>query len=147
MLKEFKHWLQETLVVPRDSSSALQLDLATAVLFMEVIRADHRLDPQEKALMQRLLQSEFNLGAEDAQALLQTSRRQAEQAPDLVSFTRVLNQQCGAEQKVRIMQNLWQLAYADGHLDSHEEHIIRRIADLLYIPHSQFIQAKLKAQD
>ncbi|GGO75009.1 tellurite resistance TerB family protein [Bowmanella pacifica] len=147
MLKQFKHWLQETLVVTRDSGIQLQLDLATAVLYMEVIRADQQLDPQERKLMQDLLQSEFNLGHSDIQALLQTSEQQAEQAPDLVSFTRVLNQQCGAEQKARIMENLWQLAYADGRLDSHEEHIIRRIADLLYIPHSQFIQAKLKAQD
>ncbi|HCL10941.1 MAG TPA: hypothetical protein DHW66_01840, partial [Alteromonas sp.] len=64
----------------------------------------------------------------------------------LVQFTKALNEGMSAELKERVMRGLWQVAYADATLSPDEEHIIRKIADLLYIPHSRFIKAKLAAQ-
>lgn len=146
MITKLKQWLQDSLTTPPDSDAALQLDLATAVLYCEVIRADHKLDQQEQDLMQDMLVSQFQLSAGQAHELIHRSGDEARHAADLVSFTRLVNERCDAQQKNLILENLWQLAYADEHLDPHEEHMIRRIADLLYLPHSQFIQAKLKAQ-
>ncbi|MBT1063090.1 TerB family tellurite resistance protein [Bowmanella sp. Y26] len=146
MISKVKKWLQLRLE-PASTSQALGIDLATAVLYVEVARADNQFEESEIQFLTQLLKKEFSVSESQAQALVRDSRQHAEQAADLVSFTRLLNQQYSGTQKVQILENLWQLAYADGHLDSHEEHIIRRIADLLYIPHSQFIQAKIKAQD
>ncbi|WP_088329155.1 TerB family tellurite resistance protein [Lacimicrobium sp. SS2-24] len=146
MITKLKTWLKENLEQPAQNEQSLQLDLATAVLYCEVIRADHSLDEQEKSLMQSMLMRQFQLSEAEAQTLLEDSGDEARHAADLVSFTRLVNERCDAREKNLILENLWQLAYADDHLDPHEEHIIRRIADLLYLPHSHFIQAKLKAQ-
>ncbi|GGD67966.1 tellurite resistance TerB family protein [Lacimicrobium alkaliphilum] len=146
MITKLKSWLEDNLNSRPDDENELQLDLATAVLYCEVIRADHDLDEQEQALMQSMLMSQFQLCESQAKELIHSSGDEAKHAADLVSFTRLVNARCEAEQKNLILENLWQLAYADDHLDPHEEHIIRRIADLLYLPHSQFIQAKLRAQ-
>lgn len=146
MITKLKSWLEGSFNTSLDDNDELQLDLATAVLYCEVIRADHDLDEQEQALMQSMLSSQFQLSAQQAHDLVKSSGDEAKHAADLVSFTRLINDRCNGEQKSLILENLWRLAYADNHLDPHEEHIIRRIADLLYLPHSQFIQAKLKAQ-
>lgn len=146
MITKLKSWLQDNLKQQPENDNTLQLDLATAVLYCEVIRADQELDKQEQDLMHSMLVSQFQLSDEQATELVHSSGDEARHAADLVSFTRLVNARCDAQQKNLILENLWQLAYADDHLDPHEEHIIRRIADLLYLPHSQFIQAKLKAQ-
>lgn len=146
MINKLKSWLQDNLKQQPENDNALELDLATAVLYCEVIRADNELDQQEQDLMHSMLVSQFQISEQQARELIHCSGDEAKHAADLVSFTRLVNERCDAQQKNLILENLWQLAYADDHLDPHEEHIIRRIADLLYLPHSQFIQAKLKAQ-
>ncbi|ALS98958.1 TerB family tellurite resistance protein [Lacimicrobium alkaliphilum] len=147
MITKLKSWLQDNLKQQPENDNALELDLATAVLYCEVIRADNELDKQEQDLMQSMLVSQFQISEQQARELIHSSGDEAKHAADLVSFTRLVNERCDAQQKNLILENLWQLAYADDHLDPHEEHIIRRIADLLYLPHSQFIQAKLKVQE
>lgn len=146
MITKLKGWLQDNLKQRPVNDNELALDLATAVLYCEVIRADHKLDKQEQELMQDLLVSQFQISHQQARELVNRSGHKTRHAADMVSFTRLVNERCDVQQKNLILENLWQLAYADDHLDPHEEHIIRRIADLLYLPHSQFIQAKLKAQ-
>ncbi|GAB3032608.1 tellurite resistance TerB family protein [Bowmanella dokdonensis] len=147
MIARFRRWVQDNLAQPEQSQSQLQLDLATAVLYCEVVRADNELGETELALMQDLLTAQFSLSEQQAKSLLESSSEQVEHAADLVSFTRLIHEQCTHDEKIRIVEHLWQLAYADDHLDPHEEHMIRRIADLLYLSHGQFIQAKLKAQE
>ena len=74
---------------------------------------------------------------------LDDGQKQSEHAVDLIQFTSVINDTFELEQRVKILKSLWQVALADGNIDKYEEYIIRKISDLLYIPHSQYIQAKL----
>lgn len=119
------------------------LELATAALASEIIRADRETDPREMAAYKALLTKHFSLSEEELKLLMDEGRDKAEQAVDFVQFTQVINQKCNNDEKQAILLGLWEVAYADETIAPIEEHMIRRIADLLHIPHSQFIKAKL----
>lgn len=130
----------------QDSSTPHQLEIATAALLSEVVRADSLSDARELATLKRLIQENFDLTEEEITNIVSVGERRSENAVDLVQFTKALNEGMSAEHKERVMSGLWQIAYADANLSPDEEYIIRKIADLLYIPHSRFIKAKLEAQ-
>jgi len=148
MIKALKDWFEQNINAGSESASEHDLELATAVLFYEIIRADQSADAIEIQVFHERLQAlHIELSQKEIQELLQAAHQQTESAADFQQFTRIINRHCEPKQKVQILESLWQLAYADNRLDPHEEHLIRKIADLLYLSHSQFIQAKLKAQD
>ena len=122
------------------------VEIAAAALLYEVIKADHDIDQRELEALSDMLQNTFSLTAEETEMVLASGSARSEYAVDLVQFTQVLNQSLDASAKHKVIQGLWHVAYADKTLAPLEEHVIRKIADLLYIPHSQYIQAKLAAQ-
>lgn len=123
------------------------INLACAALLAEVMRADHSIDAEEEQALALVLKNLFNLSSSECSELLQDALQRVEISSDLFQFTAVINQQLDAAAKFRLMTGLWQVAYSSNGLDKYEEHIIRRIAELLYIPHSEFIRAKLEARD
>lgn len=133
--------------IEKEPSTQTTVEMATAALMYEVVNADASVDDAEKEKVRGLLQEHFDISAEALDILMQAGEEQARDAVDLVQFTRILNDHYTAQQRTDILQKLWLIAFADQHLDKHEEHIIRRIADLMHIPHSLFIQSKLNAQD
>lgn len=144
MFKKLSEWFQSQLDDPKQSSPAHTVELATAVLLFEVIKADGEIDQQEQLRYRELLTERFSLSTQEVDELLQLTREKADYAADFQQFTRVLNDQCSAEDKIEILDALWTVAFADKNLDPIEEHMIRKIADLLYIPHSQYIKSKLR---
>lgn len=142
MIKSLLEWFKDT----TESEPSHTVELATAVLLSEIIRADNRSDEREMAMYHQILAKRFSLGPDALEALKSDGLNKSEHAVDLVQFTRIINDRCTAEDKVAIVQSLWELAYADDTLDPIEEHLIRKIADLLYVSHSHFIQAKLSAK-
>ncbi len=123
-----------------------QLQLATAALLIEVMKQDHSIHPEERAAVKTALQENFSLSDDEAHALFNLAQQQADSAVDYYQFTSLIAKECTPEQKNRIVEYLWMIAYADLDLDVLEEHMIRRIAELIYVPHRDFIQAKLKIQ-
>lgn len=123
------------------------INLACAALLAEVMRADHSIDAEEEQALALVLKNLFNLSSSECSELLQDALQRVEISSDLFQFTAVINQQLDATAKFRLMTGLWQVAYSSNGLDKYEEHIIRRIAELLYVPHSEFIRAKLEARD
>lgn len=119
------------------------VELATAALLSEIIRADNNTDQRELEAYKSLLASHFSLSDSALSVLVKAGQDTAEDAVDLAQFTQAINQQCNNEEKQAILKGLWEVAYADKQIAPLEEHIIRRIADLLYLSHSQFIKAKL----
>lgn len=126
-----------------------ELDLAAAVLLTEIMKADHDMDEREQIMLKQVLNSLFDLNSEDLAQLLERARNQSDKANDLFQFTEAINAHWQSADKYKLIQGLWQVALSDNNLDKYEEHMIRRISDLLYIPHSEFIRAKLsvKAQN
>ena len=121
--------------------------LATAALLSEIIRADRQADPRELEAYKTLLNEQFSLSDDELSTLMEEGQSSAEEAVDLVQFTQVINQKCNNGEKQDILTDLWKVAYADENIAPIEEHIIRRIADLLHIPHSQFIKSKLSVTE
>ncbi|MEM6544319.1 MAG: TerB family tellurite resistance protein, partial [Pseudomonadota bacterium] len=121
--------------------------LAAAALLIEVARADFQQDASEEASMAALLASTLKLSEAQVGELLSEAGEAVDQATSLYEFTRAVNDYYNREDKIELMTSLWQVAYADQSLDKYEEHIIRRIADLIYVSHEDFIRCKLKVRN
>lgn len=146
MLKNIQEWFKAQLVDESAHEQVNNIELATAVLFYEVMRADREFSAAEEIIYREQLHKHFSLSEIELQTLCDMTKVKAESAVDYQQFTKVLNALYQPQQKRRILDSLWTLAYADHVLSPDEDYTIRKIADLLYIPHSQFIQSKLAVQ-
>jgi len=131
-------------ISPADIEHALRV--ATAVLLVEVARADFIIVPSEKLRLRELLEQQFHLSTQELDALLEEAEADADRMVSIQHVTRLLNQHYDHAMKRRVVEMMWQLVYADGEKDHYEEHLIRQVADLLYVSHSEFIQARHKAE-
>ena len=126
----------------KDPEEAVRL--ASAVLLVEIARADTEHSQAERDLLSRQLQDRFGLQSQEAEALLTVAEQTADRSISLHEHVTEINTALDYSQKQSVLRMLWQVAYADGQLHHHEEHLLRRIADLLHLPHSDFIRAKLQ---
>jgi uncharacterized tellurite resistance protein B-like protein len=118
------------------------LRVATALLLIEVARADYADDSAERATMLASLKQFFALDDPDAKLLLEEARREADQAVELQRFTRRLHERLSMAEKHRVIEMLWEVAYADDRLDKHEDHLVGRLADLLYVSRNDLIRIR-----
>lgn len=123
-----------------------QKQLATAALLIEVAMADQILDVRELALLKIHLQQKFFISDSHIDELVALAKSETEAATSLHQFTHLINQYCTAQEKFALIVSMWELAYADEELDKYEEYVIRKVADLIYISHSEFIRAKTIAR-
>ena len=121
------------------------LELACAALMFEVARADFTVDTTEQDAVTSLLTAQFNLSADEVSTITEAAVEQADAATCLFEFTRTLNELASAEQKRDLLAMMWRVAMADNEISRYEEHVIRKVADLLYVPHGDFIAAKQSA--
>lgn len=122
------------------------LRLATAVMLVEVMRADGTFQPNEREAVQAALRERFALSPDEAARLAELGEVAAGEAIDLFSFTSRINQHFDMAHKLRMIENMWRVAYADGHLSEHERHVMWRIADLLHVPQGAYVNARLRAE-
>lgn len=123
------------------------LQLAAAALLFEIVRADGEVKADERTVMQAAVQSTFGITPEETREILQLAEGASRTAISLFEFTQVVDEAFSAEQKKRVVELLWLVAFADGHKDALEEHLVRRIAGLLHVPHPDFIDAKIRARE
>jgi len=121
-----------------------QLKLATAALLIEMMNQDEKVLEAEKQTVRKVLKDNFRLNDEETDELCQLAEQEMHNAAGYYQFTRLIAEHYSQQQKIQVIELLWQVAYADDHLDAYEEHMVRRIADLIYVPHKDFIQAKLR---
>ena len=148
MLNAIRHFFEQHLAPESSGADEAQtLQLATAALLLEMMRMDEKILPEERAAVTALVQAEFGLDAAATAELVALAESQAREATDYHQFTSLINKGFDPARKVRVVENLWRVAFADGRLDMYEEHLVRKIAELLYVPHSDFIAAKLRARE
>ena len=119
-----------------------RLKLATAALMIEIMKQDGETRNEEVESVKKALQTKFKLTKTEIDELFSLASEEAKQSVDLYQFTSLIREHFSQEKKIKTIEYLWTVAYADNHLDAHEEHLIRRIADLLYVTHQDFIKAK-----
>ena len=120
------------------------MHLASAALLLEVSRADFDIQGEELESIADSLSERFNFSKLEADNLIELARAEQDSHASIYPFVKIINDSCSADEKKLLLEDLWRVAYADDKLDKYEEYQLRKIAELLYIPHSAFIQAKLK---
>lgn len=129
------------------ASTVSKTDLSCAALMIEVMNSDHELDEREAEEFVRVLQQSLNVKREDLAELIELAKAEAKQATSLYEFTRLINENYDYAQKLLLIENMWRIAFSDEKLDKYEDHLIRKIAELIYISHSDFIKTKLKIRN
>ncbi len=119
-----------------------QKQLAVAALLVEIAMADHQFSAVEADKLSQLLTQKFSLTTEEIVELIDLAKTESHRATSLYQFTQIVNNHCSPEDKFRLIKAMWEIAYADGNLDKYEDYMIRKVADLIYVPHSDFIRAK-----
>lgn len=130
-----------------DISLDHRLKVATVALLLETARADFNVLDEELADVARHAQNYFSLNNEEIEELVALAEEEAVNATCYHEFTSLINQSYSAEEKASIVEMMWRIAYADKELEKYEEALIRKIADLLYVPHGAFIAAKLRVKE
>ena len=146
MLKGIRQYFQQNIKsvsggqVAKTPERALQL--AAASLLMEVSRADFNISPEERNLITRAMQDMFNLSANETDELIELAEQEIANATCLYEFTRLVNDHFDYEEKLKIIHMMWRVAFADLNKDKYEEHIIRRVSDLLHVSHKDFVRLR-----
>ena len=141
LIKAFKS-LFESSADQGQAQSEHSLTLVAAALLYEVARADFTQDASEEVALTQALQKAFNLDLKALAEIQQQASAQVDQATSLYQFTRIINDHADANAKYTIVELMWQVAYADREISKYEEHLIRQVAELIYVSHSDFIRAK-----
>lgn len=139
----FKHLIDKlTAPVEQESTSPAEMRQASVQLLLEVARSDTSIDEVERDTITKAILSKTGFTPEQIQSSLSESEEALDRSISFHEHVRLVNEQFDQSQKIQLIEQMWQVAYADSHLDPHEEAFIRQIADLIYLRHREFMQAK-----
>jgi len=127
--------------------SQRELQLASAALLIEISKADRQRDAREQTAIVAAIRTTYGLDDSTILELLSDAETASDNAPSLYDFTSIINACCSEEEKYKLIRECWRVAFADGNLDKYEDHSIRKIADLIYLPHSLSIKAKWEVRE
>ena len=127
-----------------DEEKETAAQVAAAALLFEAAMSDYQLDDVERQTIKDLIIEQFNLDRADAMTLIALAESQAKEATGLHGFTTLINQNWSETERVNLMEKMWRVVYADGRLDDHELHLMRKIQRLLHIPQVDYVAGKLR---
>jgi uncharacterized tellurite resistance protein B-like protein len=122
------------------------LCVATCALFVEMARIDGTFTPAELETLLSILKEKYGLTGEHADALIEEADKEREQSVDLWQFARLINENYSTEEKIEIVETLWQIVYVDGKMDQYEHYLMNKVKNLLGLSHNQLIDAKIKVK-
>jgi uncharacterized tellurite resistance protein B-like protein len=149
MINAIKQFFETNIKPAPDSSEEVtehSLQLATAALLIEMMRADAKISEGERKTITNSIRSKFRLSEQETDTLLQFAEEEIRKATGYYEFTHLINKGFTYEQKLRVVEHLWEVAFADKELDKHEEHMVRKIADLIHVSHKDFIATKIRVR-
>jgi uncharacterized tellurite resistance protein B-like protein len=148
MLDRIRVFFERNLLFGADGGELEEhgLRLAVAALLLEMPRMDDTVRAEECAAIEEAIRERFALGDEETRELLDLARAEGHDATDYFQFTSLINRHYSPEQREALVEHLWRIAYADSALHPYEEHLVRKIAQLLHVPHNAFIGAKHRAE-
>jgi len=149
MLELIKQFYEKNIASAGPTGAAVSeraLQIATAALLIEMMRIDDAIKDEEHDVVIRSICERFTLSDEEARDVIAMAEEQVKQATDDYQFTSLINKSFDLEQKTQVIESLWRVAFADQQLDRYEEYLVRKLAELLYVPHSAFIAAKNRAR-
>ncbi|HPI93688.1 MAG TPA: TerB family tellurite resistance protein [Deltaproteobacteria bacterium] len=149
MLDVFKKLLKNgnSAQSPKAYAGRNRIMVATCALLLEMAAIDGEFSSEEQDVILAALTSTYGMNGEDAQSIMEAAREELKGSIDLWSFARIINSEYSEEEKIRVIETVWKVIYADGRLDGHEDHLVHRLADLLRLSHGQLIDAKLRVKN
>ena len=123
------------------------IDIAYAALLVEVIKSDHEIDERESKKLLEILNNKLSSNYGDLSDIVTIAEEKSDESTSLYEFTRLINDEYDYQKKVTLIENMWAIAFADEEIGRYEEYLIRKISDLTYVSHSDFIKSKLKARN
>ena len=147
MLNSLKEFFEQQLGTENELSDNKEhtLELCSAVLMLEIALADSSMDENEQKVIEDAISYHFHLDDKETQTIVQHAKNEVDHAISLHEFTTVVNDSLSANEKTMIIELLWRVAVADNVIDKYEEYYIRKISDLLYVSHKDYIKAKHRA--
>ncbi len=142
MFNSFKQ-LFEHYLAPESVGNVIsqeQLHIAAVALLIEMMHIDNNILDEERAKIINIVCENFSLSSEQSEDLLSLAETELKGATDYFQFTSILNKGFSQEQKASLVKYLWEVAFIDGQLDANEDYMVRKVADLLYVPHSELIK-------
>lgn len=146
MIEAIKKFFEDNIHVQKQDNSQTNLQIATAALLLEAARADFHVKPEEMAQVAECVRKTFELSEEQTKELIELAEMESDQATCYFEFTSLINRGFDYEQKIKVVELMWQVAFVDKYFEKYEEALIRKIADLLYVSHKDFIAAKHRVQ-
>ena len=139
-------------IFQKDASEDLEIDehgsiKACIALMLETSMADDLLDESEIKTLKATLINDFKLEETEIDELIEISKKNVDDSTSLYDFTRDINDNFESDERIKLIESMWKIAYADGNIDKFEEHIIRKVSNLIYVSHSDFIKAKISAKE
>jgi uncharacterized tellurite resistance protein B-like protein len=122
------------------------LCVATCALFVEMAKIDGTFTQEELETILLILKEKYGVSGEHADALIQEADRQLDQSVDLWQFARLINENYSTDEKIEVVETLWQIVYVDGKMDQYEHYLMNKLKNLLRLSHNQLIDAKLKVK-
>ncbi len=152
MLKKIKEYISdlgnESSEIPNQEQKDTEIiNNACAALLIETALADKVFNEEELISMKQTLNKIYKVDEQDIEELINESKKKVSESTSLYEYTRLINDLCDYEDKIKLISNLWSIAFADQHLDKYEEYLIRKISDLLHVSHKDFIQQKLLTKE
>ncbi len=149
MIRTIQEFFQQRIITEQTPVVSLEraLQLATTALLIEISRADFEVADEERIAIEEALTRSFGLTEDETREIIALAEEEVDASVSLYEFTRLIDESFTRDQKKHIIGLLWQIAYSDDRLEEHEEYLIRKIAKLLHIDHSDFIAEKLKAKE
>ncbi len=150
MLSKISAFFERHLQPAGDASSPLshsQKQLAVAALLIEVAMADHVFDEREMQSLKTHLTQKFAIADAQLAELIELAKEESAEATSLHQFTTLVHQHCNQQEKFELLVSMWELAFADNDLNKYEEYVIRKVADLIYVSHTEFMRAKSIAKN
>ena len=129
-----------------EQNTVHDLCVATCALFVEMARIDGTFSQAELETILSILKEKYGLSREHADALIEEADKELDESVDLWQFSRLINENYSTDEKIEIVETLWQIVYVDGKMDQYEHYLMNKLKNLLRLSHSQLIDAKLKVK-
>ena len=131
----------------QEESNLTLLNNSCAALLVEIAFADKDFDETEKASLKQSLIETYAIDESDIEEIIRDAEETVSESTSLYGYTSIVNTEFQYGDKLKLLRNLWKIAYADGYLDKYEEHLLRKISDLIHISHSDYINIKLEIRE
>jgi len=148
MIAKIRRFFEDNLLLSdqKPQEYEKQIELACITLMIELAKVDQSIDDDELSIIRNTAKNTFNINNEKIDEIIELALEESKHSTSLYQFTDLVNNHYSDAMKYQLVLAMWEVAFADGELDKYEEHLIRKVAELIYVPHLKFMEAKFNAQ-